>query len=214
MSATRTIATLLGIVVGLSGAIHGFFEVLQGYRSTEGFFIFAIGKGNSWTVWTQGSEGAFTLIQNYLVTGILAMIVGAVMAVWSVFYVRRKKGSLLFLLIGIWLFLVGGGVAQVPFIMLTAAVITRIDKPLNWWRNTLPRNIRFTLAKLWLWLIVGFLVLFSIAFEVSIFGFFPLVTEPSALLTICWSMLGVAVVLLLASIVGAFACDIERNEPS
>jgi hypothetical protein len=31
-------------------------------------------------------------------------------------------------------------------------------------------------------------------------------------LTICWSTLGFAAVLLLASIVGAFARDIERNE--
>lgn len=212
MSATRTIATFLGIVVGISGAIHGFFEVLQGYRSTDGFFIFAVGKGNSWTIWTQGSEGAFTVVQNYLVTGILAMIAGAVMAVWSVLYIKTKNGSIIFLLIGICLFLVGGGVAQVPFIILTAAVITRIDKSLNWWRNNFSKNLRFTLAKLPFWLFTGFLMLFSIAFEISIFGLFPQVTEPSALLTICWSALGFAVVLLLASIVGAFACDIEHNE--
>jgi hypothetical protein len=30
-------------------------------------------------------------------------------------------------------------------------------------------------------------------------------------LTICWSTLGFAVVLLLSSIVGAFACDIKHN---
>jgi hypothetical protein len=212
IGATTTIVTILGILIGISGAIHGFFEVLQGYRSTDGFFIFAVGKGNSWTIWTQGSEGAFTLVQNYLVTGILAMIVGAVMAVWSVFYIEKKNGSIIFLLIGICLFLVGGGIAQVPFIVLTAAVITRIDKPLNWWRNTLPKNLRFTLARLWFWLFIGFLMLFSIAFEISIFGLLPQVTEPSALLTICWSTLGIAVVLLLTSIVGAFACDIKHNE--
>ncbi len=212
MSATRTIVTILGILVGMSGAIHGFFEVLQGYRSTDGFFIFAIGKGNGWTIWTQGSEGAFTLVQNFLVTGILAIIVGGVLAFWSVFYIKTKRGSLIFLLIGICLFLVGGGVAQVPFIVLTAAVITRIDKPLNWWRNNLPKNLRFTLAKLPFWLFAGFLVLFSITFEVSIFGFFPQITDPIALLTISWFTLGFAAVLLLVSIVGAFARDIEHNE--
>jgi hypothetical protein len=31
-------------------------------------------------------------------------------------------------------------------------------------------------------------------------------------LTICWSALGLAVILLLVSIVGAFARDIEHNE--
>ena len=213
MSATGTIVTILGILVGISGAIHGFFEVLQGYRSTDGFFIFAIGKDNGWTIWTEGSEGAFTLVQNFLVTGILAIIVGVVLAVWSVFCIKTKRGSLVFLLIGISLFLVGGGVAQVPFIALTAAVITRIDKPLNWWRNNLSKNLRFTLAKLPFWFFAGFLLLFSIAFEVSIFGFFPQITEPSALLTICWSTLGFAAVLLLASIVGAFARDIEHMKP-
>jgi hypothetical protein len=212
MSATRIIVTILGILVGISGAIHGFFEVLQGYRSTDGFFIFAVGKGNDWTVWTQGSEGAFTLVQNFLVTGILAIIVGGILAFWSVFYIKTKRGSLIFLLIGICLFLVGGGVAQVPFIVLTAAVVTRIDKPLNWWRNNLPKKLQFTLAKLPFWLFAGFLVLFLIAFEISIFGFFPQVTEPSVLLTICWSTLGFAAVLLLASIVGAFARDMQHNE--
>ena len=211
-SATGIIATMLGVLIGVSGGIHGFFEVLQGYRSTDGFFIYAVGKGNSWTVWTEGSEGAFTLVQNFLVTGILAIVVGGLLAVWSVFYIRTKWGSLVFLLIGICLFLVGGGVAQVPFIVLTAAVITRIDKPLNWWRNHLPKNLRFTLARLPFWLFAGFLVLFSIAFEVSIFGFFPPVAEPSALLTVSWSALGFATVLLLTSIVGAFARDIEHNE--
>jgi hypothetical protein len=58
----------------------------------------------------------------------------------------------------------------------------------------------------------GFLVLFSIAFEVSIFGFFPQITEPSTLLTVSWAALDFATVLLLASIVGAFARDIEHNE--
>ena len=95
--ATGTIVTLLGVLVGISGAIHGFFEVLQGYSPTDGFFIFAVGKGNSWTIWTEGSEGAFTLVQNYLVTGVLAVIVGAVLAIWSVFFIKTKRGKPSFL---------------------------------------------------------------------------------------------------------------------
>lgn len=209
--ATITIATTLGILIGICGVIHGFFEALQGYQSTDGFFIFAVGKGNSWTLWTQGSEGAFTIVPNFLVTGLCAMIVGIALAVWSAFYNKAKKGSLVFILVGICLFLVGGGVAQVPFIVLTAAIITRINKPLNWWQNNIPKKLRRILTKLWFWLLISFLVLFATAFEVSIFGFFPFINDPNTLLMICWFTLGFATVLLLLSIIGAFSFDKERR---
>jgi hypothetical protein len=53
---------------------HGLFEILQGNNSTNGLFIAAI--GDSQKMWTHGNEPAFTLIPNFLLTGIAAMLVG------------------------------------------------------------------------------------------------------------------------------------------
>ncbi len=54
---TRLDVTIQGTLVGLAGVIHGGAEVIQGNRPTEG--------------WVLNSIGAFTLIPNYLATGIV-----------------------------------------------------------------------------------------------------------------------------------------------
>jgi hypothetical protein len=43
-------------------------------------------------MWPHGNEPAFTLIPNFLVTGIAAMIVGLIVIVWSLFFVQKQRG--------------------------------------------------------------------------------------------------------------------------
>lgn len=74
--ATRINVTTIGVIFGLGGMTHGFAETLQGNTPTGGLFINAIAAGSSWTRWSEGGEGAFTVIPNFLLTGILAMLAG------------------------------------------------------------------------------------------------------------------------------------------
>jgi len=104
LNAIGVIASTLGVIIGISGMGHGFFEALQGNRATNGFIIYAVGKGNQYTRWTNGNEGAFTLIPNFLITGIFAMIIAFLLAIWSVHFIQTKRGSSVFLLIGTILF--------------------------------------------------------------------------------------------------------------
>jgi len=69
--ATKTITATLGVVFGLSGLGHGIFETLQGNTPTSGQMIYAIGEGQRF--WTHGYEPAFTVIPNFLLTGIAAI---------------------------------------------------------------------------------------------------------------------------------------------
>ncbi|NOK58911.1 MAG: hypothetical protein GFH27_549301n61 [Chloroflexi bacterium AL-W] len=62
--ATRINVATIGVIFGVSGLTHGFFETLQGNTPTGGLLINAISAGNSWTRWTEGGEGAFTIIPN------------------------------------------------------------------------------------------------------------------------------------------------------
>jgi len=64
--ATRANVAVLGVVFGLSGMSHGFFEALQGNKPTGGMFIAAIGEAHR--MWPHGSEPAFTLIPNFCET--------------------------------------------------------------------------------------------------------------------------------------------------
>jgi len=111
--ATRVTAATLGVILGIGGMGHGFFEVLQGNTPTGGLVISAIGEADR--MWAYGNEPAFTVIPDFLITGIAAMIVGLAIIAWSAGFLYRKSGPLVFLSLFILLFLVGGGIGQVLF---------------------------------------------------------------------------------------------------
>jgi hypothetical protein len=209
--ATKTNVTTTGVLLAVSGVLgHGLFEVLQGYTPTEGLFIEAIGEGQR--MWVHGTEGAFTLIPNFLVTGILAIAVSICIIVWSVGFVHKKHGPLVFLLLFIALFLVGGGVAQVPIFIAAWAVSTRIHKPLTWWRKVLPTSVRRWLAALWPWVLAAGVTLFVVGLAISITGFVPGLNDPDQILYLDWSIIGLGFVLVLLAYVAGFAYDIEERE--
>jgi len=85
--ATQIITSVIGSVLAIGGITHGFFEILQGYKPTSGFIIQAIGL--EYQRWGNGDE-AFSLIPNYLITGILAISVGIIIIVWSFGYINKK----------------------------------------------------------------------------------------------------------------------------
>ena len=209
MNATKIIAKTLGALTGIIGFNHGFFEAIQGNHATGGFVINAVGKGNSWTVWSNGGEGAFTIVPNFLVTGILTMVVGALLAVWSAGFIHTKKGGTVFLLLSSMLFLFGGGVAQIPFIILTWMVTAQINKPLDWWKKNISENTQMKIAKMWAGLLITAYLMIFFALELAIFGYFPNVTDVATLQIILYSSLVFGGVILLCAIVAGFANDLQ-----
>jgi hypothetical protein len=207
--ATRVIAATLGVIFGISGMGHGFFEALQGYIPTNGFVIEAIGEANR--IWAHGNEPAFTIIPNFLITGITAMIVGLAAIVWSVGFLHKKNGSLTFLLLFILLFLVGGGIAQVLFFTIVWLFSTRIHKPLTWWRKVLHTGARMVLAKLWPTFIIISSLLILFVLEIAIFGFVPGISNPDTISTVMLLALGTGFVFLILAFISGFAHDIEKG---
>src|SRR3972149_3049179 len=151
-NATRTIVATLGTIFGLSGMNHGLFEFLQGNVPTGGLLISAIGESHK--MWPHGDEMAFTLIPNFLITGIAAVIVGLALIIWSLGFVHRKHGPAVLLLLFILLFLVGGGVAQILFFPWICLVSTRINNPLSRWMKILPVKVQKPLGKVRLGVLV------------------------------------------------------------
>jgi hypothetical protein len=180
--ATRTNVATLGTIFGISGICHGFFEALQGNIPTSGFIISAIGDAQK--MWPHGNEPAFTLIPNFLISGIAAMVVGLVIIVWSLGFVHKRFGPTILLSLFILLLLVGGGIAQIIFFPFIWLVSTRINKPLSWWRKILPVKIHKPLGKLWLWCLIVGSALLVFALEIAITGFVPTVNDPEIVLSI------------------------------
>ena len=210
--ATRAIAATMGVVVGFGSIDHGVLECLQGTRPTTGLIVNALGPGYRWSVWKQGGEGAFTLLPNFLLSGIVATLLGVLMIVWALCLLQSRRGSIVFLSLGVTSFLTGGGVAQVVLFTLTWAVARKISTPLPFWRGILPATAQPILGRIWPWTLTASTMLFLAALEIAVFGYVPGVSDQLELLHICWGILGAALTLYLVSVFSGFIQDAESAE--
>jgi len=209
---TRLSATVIATLLGMAGFFnHGLFEILQGNKPTNGFYIEAIGESHRF--WLYGTEGAFTLIPNYLVTGIFAMLVSCAIIIWAIKFIHKKHGATIFLLLMILLTLVGGGLGHIVLFLPTWAYATKINKPLNWWEAKLSEKVRKVMAKMWMPMLILTSISWLIVMELGIFGFFPRQSNPNILLNITFGFVFLTVVLANLTFIFAFARDIQDRSP-
>jgi len=211
-AATRTIVSTIGVFLGLSSIDHGVLEMMQGNHPTSGNLIKAQGPGHHWTIWTQGSEPAFTLVHNFLFTGALATLAGLLLIFWSLCFIHRRHGATVFFLISIASFVVGGGMAQLLIFILNWAVATRIRASLAAWHWLMPGPMCRVLGGLWRWPLVAGGLLFIAALEIALLGYFPgLPRDREVVLRVLWQLApGIIAAFLLAYLCG-FAGDIEAQ---
>jgi hypothetical protein len=208
--ATRVIVTTIGVILGLAGFNHGFFEFLQGNTPTDGLVIQAIGEAQRF--WVLGTEEAFTIIPNYLISGLLSMVLGLTIVVWSLGFIQTRHGRTVFLVLFILLFLVGGGIGQIVFFLPAWAFATRMDKPLTWWRKALPTSTWPFLSKLWMiTLILSSLILLT-GLEIAIFGYVPGMTNPERIQTTGLILVLISAILNVISFIAGFGHDLRRMD--
>lgn len=122
MKKLRIAASAIGIFAGLGGGVlHGVGEILQGNTAPSGIMI------EAWPELTALSgEPAMTIVPNFLVTGVLAIIFGLIVAIWAAAFVQKKNGGLVLILLVIIMLFVGGGLVP-PIFGVTAGIVgTRI----------------------------------------------------------------------------------------
>jgi type IV secretory pathway TrbD component len=88
----------------------------------------------AWPVLTSlGGEPAMTLVPSFLVTGVLAVILGLIVTIWAAARVQMKNGGLVLILLSIMMLLVGGGVFPPIFGVIAGIIATRIRQAeANW----------------------------------------------------------------------------------
>jgi hypothetical protein len=169
--ATRSLAMVLAILAGVMGIEHGLGETLQGYRPTEGVFILSWPDSGFFEI--MSGEPAMTIVPNYLLTGILAILFSALFLAGVIgFQLKRKSLPIMGALIVLML-LTGGGFG--PPILGTIAVLIALkrDVQLRAWQK-LPATIHRVFKRLWPWAfgltLLGWLMLFPGANLISYFG--------------------------------------------
>lgn len=210
LNATRVIATTIGVIIGFAGMNHGFFEFLQGNTPTDGLIIQAIGEAHRF--WVLGTEEAFTIIPNFLITGLLAMIVGLTIVIWSLWFIQIKHGRAVFLGLFILLFLVGGGIGQIAFFIPAWAFATRMGQPLTWWKKVLPRSSWPFLSKLWIITLILPSAAVLMGLEIAIFGLVPGMTNPEHIQNTGLILVLISAILNLLAFIAGFGHELRRMD--
>jgi hypothetical protein len=142
-------AGVYGIYAGVLGVEHGFFETLQGNAAPTHLKIYAV---SPWELpFPFGHEPAMTVIPNFLVTGIAAMLCGLAIVAWSTRFLHGRRGGAVLALLSVILLLVGGGFGPISLLIIACIGASRIGKPLRMSRALIPRVLRRALARTWLW---------------------------------------------------------------
>ena len=146
---SRAMAAGLGVLAGLGGITHGVGEMLQGSVAPSGIII------SSWTQGPiaeyMGGEPAMTIVPNVLVTGILAILSGMAIVVWSAAFTRRRIGGSILVILSVAMLLLGGGFAP-PVMGILAGFIGRgMGARRRWWRERMSEGLRHFLSRAWTW---------------------------------------------------------------
>jgi len=210
LNATRVIVTTIGVIFGIAGFNHGFFEFLQGNTPTDGLIIQAIGETQRF--WPLGSEEAFTIIPNFLISGILSMVLGLTIVIWSLGFIHTRHGRSVFLALFILLFLVGGGIGQVAFFVPAWAFGTRMDKPLTWSKKVLLRRTWPLLSRLWMPTLVVSSTIMLMGLQIAIFGFVPGITDPERIQNASMTLVLTSAVLNVIAFIAGFGHELHRQD--
>jgi MFS family permease len=199
--ATRIIAATFGAFAGFGGLEHGYFEILQGNVQPESIMIASMGAPcvpeEIWHL----CEPAMTVIPSFLVTGILAMVLGLVTMIWAAAFVQSRHGGAILTLLSFGLLLFGGGIFP-PLIGIIGGVAgTKINRPLKKQHSPAWRM----LAKAWPWTIIVFFVFLFGQFVIGYF-FNEFVMENGAVL-----LPALILGLLVVSILAGYGYDIRKH---
>jgi len=198
--ATKIIAASFGIFAGFGGLEHGYFEILQGNVRPESIMIASMGAPCVPEEIWNACEPAMTIIPNFLVTGILAMVLGLVTMVWAAAFVQRQQGGAILALLSFGLLLFGGGIFPPVIGIIGGVVGTRINTPLK----RQPAPIWKMLAKMWPWTIVVFFVWLFGQFVIGYF-FNEFLMENAVLIPVLIPG------LLVISILAGYGHDIQQH---
>lgn len=150
--ATKSVSVWLGVVAAIAGFEHGYFEFLQGNTPISGLAFPSWGPpcvpGEIW----HNCEPAMSILPNFLITGILAMLLSLALIVWAGWFVQRRHGGWVQMAISILMLLFGGGFFPPIIAFVGGLAGTQINRPLSGQPSRLTRFV----ARLWPWSLVVF----------------------------------------------------------
>lgn len=203
-NATKTLALVFAVAAGLASIEHGVLAALQGNADPGGLMIASAGPPcEADKVWN-ACEPAMTIIPNFFITGILAIVIGVLVVAWAVTSLERRHAGLVLIALSVLMLLFGGGIFPPLIGIIAGLVATRIHMPLMWWRTHFSASALNALAGLWPWSLIVFTLWLLGQWVVGYF-FNDLLMEYG------YVSLGLIVALMLLSPLSAIAHDSQEK---
>ncbi len=140
-TATRTVASWLGMVAGLAGLEHGYFEIQQGSVQPSSIMFASMGAPcapeKSWNA----CEPAMSLMPNLLIAGIVTIILGLAIMIRSAAFIQREHGGLILICVSVVFLVFGGGFFPPLIGIIGGAAATQINRPLSGRPGTITRTV-------------------------------------------------------------------------
>jgi hypothetical protein len=133
------VAFWLGIVAGFAGLEHGYFEIQQGNVQPASIMFPSMGAPCVPEKIWNACEPAMSLLPNFLLAGIVTLILGLAIMIWSAAFIQRNRGGLILMGLSVILLLVGGGFFPPLIGIIGGAAGTQINKPLTGKPGTITR---------------------------------------------------------------------------
>lgn len=207
-NATRIFVSTFGAIWALAGIEHGIGEVLQGNAAPSGVMF------PSWPDATffrsLDGEPAMTIFPNLFITGILTLLFSLALLVWAIWFVQRKHGGLVMIILSIAMLLVGGGIFPPILSILVGIVAIRMHAPASPGVHRWDGFRRF-LANLWPWSYVACLIAWLSMFPgLAFIGYFFGVDNPTIILV----FLLFGLVAFILTVFSGFAYDSQAQASS
>ena len=203
INAVRIVVMAFGLLCGFTGVIAGVFEILQGNNAIDSLRISTVGE--AYTMWQHNTYMAFTFIPNYLLTGIITSLISLLVIIWSIFFIQKRFGGLVFILLSILQLFTGGGFV-IDLALITFILSLGIDSKLEWWNRIFNNRFGQILASLWIWSIFLYAVLAVILLIITIIGM-----NRQDLLEILDNLAALMFIPILIMISGGIAYNVQNN---
>jgi hypothetical protein len=132
-----TTASAFGAIAGLANMAYGFAEASLGHARPVAVFF------------TLNGQPALTVIPDMLLTGLIGMALSLVYAAWALFFVQRRRGGLVMILLACAQIPFGAGLVRISQAIIFGLIGTGIGRPLKIWGILLPESTRPFLSRLW-----------------------------------------------------------------
>jgi hypothetical protein len=194
---TRIFVVIHSILIAFTAAAHGWFEISLGSVPADDILE---------------RVGAFSLINNYFYTGIVNIVIAVLIVLWTIFFIHKKFGPYIFLLLSILSVLFGGGIGEILFIILAFIVSFKINSKLKRWQSK-SDAVKQKANKLWPPFISLAYVLMFAGIIIWLFVLTPNeIRETYYMHYICWAFLSSGFLLLIVTVFLGFAADSLQRE--